>query len=330
MITIRTRDIESKKIKKYTFANFDVFYNTIKTMATKGNIKDLRRLKSLNFEADAIRSQFQSFWCEYSNKTANFRDLVLAMHKTECNQPNKAEFWTSRGWSLEEAKAKVSLLQKNNSSKVDYSSEDRTITQVGYWIKKGLSKDEAAMKVSEIQKRNGKRSTYIGYHSIIGDLIFATLSKVLLDVGYSNSKVEVSVFDKSTRYIIDFVNEDLHLAIELYGCHVHPDPSMSQADKDKWRQAFTGKSYEEVLDHETKKANAIAAKGLDLECVYMHSTNRIASIYKEVSEAIAKHIKDCSVKSIYEKEAALSASNFQKLYEQLIFEKKAKLRTLQQ
>lgn len=329
MITVRTRDISTKKIKKYTFQNFKVFYNVIKTMATKGNIKDLQRLKSFKFSSKSIEKQFYNFFEANANKTISFRDLVLAMHKTSCNQPNKKEFWTSRGWTEEESIAKVSLLQKKNSMKVNFKAKDRTITQIGYWIKKGFNEEDAKKKVSEIQRKNGKRSTYVGFHSVIGDAIFKTISNVLSHIGYSKSKTEVSVFDNKTRYIIDFVNNDLNLAIELNGCHVHPDPSMPIEEKLKWRQAFTGKSYDEVFEHEQKKANAIKQKGLSLECVYMHSNNKIISIYYEVSDAIAKHINSHLLET-YKKEAANAASDFQRLYEQLIFEKKARLHTPQQ
>jgi len=68
------------------------------------------------------------------------------------------EAWTKRGWSIKEAKQKISEIQSKNAQKFCekqkqnpqlYSS--RTPSQIGYWIKKGYSEIEAKQKVSKRQ-----------------------------------------------------------------------------------------------------------------------------------------------------------------------------------
>jgi hypothetical protein len=70
----------------------------------------------------------------------------------------KLEFWTKRGWSLDEAKQKVSEIQSKNSKKFSEKRKQNpnlydsvTTNQIGYWIKRGYSQKEAKQKVSERQ-----------------------------------------------------------------------------------------------------------------------------------------------------------------------------------
>jgi len=66
------------------------------------------------------------------------------------------DFWTFRGYTLEESKLKVSKIQKENSNKKTqkYTKEELkhfTPRCIEYWIDKGYTKHESKNKVSEIQ-----------------------------------------------------------------------------------------------------------------------------------------------------------------------------------
>lgn len=68
-------------------------------------------------------------------------------------------YWLDRGWSEEEAKEKISELQKKNANifmakkqNDPYFYSATTSTQIGYWTNKGYSEDEAKLKLSERQR----------------------------------------------------------------------------------------------------------------------------------------------------------------------------------
>ena len=72
--------------------------------------------------------------------------------------PTTERYWINKGLTSDEAKIKISELQRYNSSKLtqlrkdnpnDYSAT--TQTQLGYWVNKGYSSDEAKLKLSERQ-----------------------------------------------------------------------------------------------------------------------------------------------------------------------------------
>lgn len=69
------------------------------------------------------------------------------------------KYWLDRGWSEEEAKEKISKLQKKNANifavkkqNDPYFYSATTNTQIGYWTNKGYSEDEAKLKISERQR----------------------------------------------------------------------------------------------------------------------------------------------------------------------------------
>jgi len=85
------------------------------------------------------------------------------------NQTN-IKFWTERGWSIDQAKQKISEIQSKNGMKFSekqklnpefYSS--RTPSQLGYWIKKGYTEIEAKQKVSEKQSVFSKEKLIYKY-----------------------------------------------------------------------------------------------------------------------------------------------------------------------
>lgn len=70
--------------------------------------------------------------------------------------PNRIEFWTNKGISVEEAVRKISEIQTARSQLSPSSQQganEYSIRCVGYWIKKGYSEEEAKQKVIEVQRR---------------------------------------------------------------------------------------------------------------------------------------------------------------------------------
>jgi hypothetical protein len=68
------------------------------------------------------------------------------------------EYWLEKDITLEEAKNKISNLQKINSNKIIKKRKENpeqysatTQTQIGYWLNKGFSEEESKIKLSERQ-----------------------------------------------------------------------------------------------------------------------------------------------------------------------------------
>jgi hypothetical protein len=71
--------------------------------------------------------------------------------KETCLTPSQIKFWINKGLTEDEAKNKISELQKNASKNVDHTKFFKP-NQIGYWLDRGCSEDESKQKVSERQK----------------------------------------------------------------------------------------------------------------------------------------------------------------------------------
>lgn len=124
----------------------------------------------LNIENDKINGILKDFISEYNHKFDKSWQTVGKLMKNHfkendivfplrCNDM-KIEFWTSRGFSEEEAKQNIS---KNVSKQLSQTS-------IGYWLNKGYSEEEAEQKKKEFYdtKLRGKRllPTQLDYYII--------------------------------------------------------------------------------------------------------------------------------------------------------------------
>jgi hypothetical protein len=129
--------------------------------------------------------------------------------KRICLTPTNSEFWVNRGYSENEAKFKISELQKEKNNKLIKLRKDNpnnysatTSTQLGYWLNKGYSKKESKIKLSERQKTFSKEICIQKYGEKEGLKIFTERqnkwSKSLstggnLKIGYS--KISQDLFN---------------------------------------------------------------------------------------------------------------------------------------
>ena len=89
--------------------------------------------------------------------------------------PTTERYWVNKGLSNDEAKIKVSELQKENSDKLVQKRKDNpelysatTQTQLGYWVNKGYSDDEAIEKLSDRQTTFSKEICLQKYGEVEG------------------------------------------------------------------------------------------------------------------------------------------------------------------
>lgn len=164
---LRTRDAnDNMKWKEYDFPSFDVFYVFIQKLVPTCDI--LKCFKSFNWESEYIKNKFNDFY-----KTHNKVSLSSIRDELHCKSDKcvTLQFWVDRGWTEEEAKLKISELQKLNSKKVDISNRC-TSNQIKWWTKKGYTEDEAKSLISERQKTFTKESCIKKYGKEKGEIVY--------------------------------------------------------------------------------------------------------------------------------------------------------------
>jgi hypothetical protein len=116
------------------------------------------------------------------NKGANKKEQYikkygeeLGLQKIKENSCLRIEYWIKRGYSEQEAKEKISLIQQKNSNKVsnygivtkkylesknidsDLFMKERSIYCIEYYIKRGYTIEQAKTMISKYQSNNSKR-----------------------------------------------------------------------------------------------------------------------------------------------------------------------------
>lgn len=107
-----------------------------------------------------------------TNKLYNFDDALSHIRSfKKCN----VEYWTTKGYSEDEAKIRVSKFQKSNSrkfKKIKSSNPQKYDhiynTKIEYWINKGYSEDEAKIRISNRQRTFTKEKLITKYGDNIG------------------------------------------------------------------------------------------------------------------------------------------------------------------
>ena len=187
------------------------------------------------------------------------------------NNRNNVLHWTSRGYSEEDAKTKVSEIQKNNASKV---RRRRTAWKVDFWLEQGCDLEEAKRKVSALQVVNASKSKRTV--SKAGTEFIDNVEKL---VGFKFSR-EVVV---EKRFKVDGFNAEHKVVLEFFGTFWHMHPSIfSPEDVNR----VTGWKAQSKWNEDQGRIKYLTAAGYKVFVVWEHE----ASVEKV--EQIAKEIKD--------------------------------------
>ena len=173
------------------------------------------------------------------------------------------EYWLKKGLTEEEAKLKISEIQRARSLKNNNHTSNKNVE---YWLKKGLTEEEAKLKISEIQstftlakciekygeiegqKRWKQRqekwqkslhengNLHIGYSNISQEL-FNEILKCYSDdekdyVFYATKNREYSLKNKCNNYYYayDFTDLNRRKIIEFNGDIYHGNPKIFKED----------------------------------------------------------------------------------------------------
>jgi very-short-patch-repair endonuclease len=215
------------------------------------------------------------------------------------NQKNGASvwtrlYWTKRGYSDEEAKQKISALQKENSTKSHekWKPEYSSFTEE-FWCKRGHSGSSAKEQVRKIQSELSSRSSrYTGKSSTPerNAKISISVKKHIESVGKINwldhfgiengtSKTErlffAEIYDKTGKdvyanvnvgdYIVDVICEDK--IIEFYGDFWHANPEQYKPDT-KVNLPGTPQFAEDIWDRDSKRIACLEKMGYHVMIVW--------------------------------------------------------------
>jgi len=88
--------------------------------------------------------------------------------------PGREIFWTNQGYSVEDAKRKVSEWQKQQSDKssITKGSRNHSVRCVEYYLKRGYTEEEARERIKKIQTTNGLDWYVERYGEDLGKILF--------------------------------------------------------------------------------------------------------------------------------------------------------------
>jgi len=121
------------------------------------SLSDLRLIanhffRNINFDSEKINDFLMSL--DRCFRPTQYYKKSLALFLNPSNTPGGSEmvvdYWVSRGWSEEQAKEKISKIQR-----------ERSILCLEFWKARGFSDEDATMRISEIQKYNANKSNAV-------------------------------------------------------------------------------------------------------------------------------------------------------------------------
>lgn len=243
-----------------------------------------------------------------TRKTAKF-DHTSATQRTRANinadkirgktgvTGRSPQFWIGKGFSAEEAQAKVKAIQATNTIEayvMKYGEVDGktrfnnrikqwTITMssekigrkrsLGLWryIERHGEEEGRKKYIAMRKKRNvtfefGKASkeSLIAFSPI---LKYCDENKLDYFVGVEGNK-EWFISNESKTYFYDLTIPSLSVIIEYNGTAFHPSNALTNTELNEWKQLFTNKSSREVLAEDSHKKDIAIRNGWDIHYIY--------------------------------------------------------------
>ena len=170
---LKTTIFESDKILKCNLCGSDLLTNIVKIKSEPHN--NILGCKNSECISNTSKLKRKEIWKAFLPDN-EYQKIYEKMYNLMINNNRlKVNFWTNRGFNIEEAKQKIFEIQSDNSKKVKnrfivskenlrnsgYSEEEiknicQTPSMVSFWINKGFSEKEAALRVSDIQSNAAK------------------------------------------------------------------------------------------------------------------------------------------------------------------------------
>lgn len=212
------------------------------------------------------------------------------------------KYWKNKGFSDDDAKKKVSEIQRANSKKSsEKMTADRSCFKIEYWkTRHGMSDSEAKAKITEIQSELSSRSSkFFGKKRTLyeKDKISKSMKKYISEIGNSKwashfgefggtSKLEKNIFNyikkninnlvesniEIGQYIVDIFDKRSKKIVEVYGDFWHANPRFYNENKiinETIHNMTAGEKWQFDLDRE----NYLRSNGYDILIVWEYDWN---------------------------------------------------------
>lgn len=205
-----------------------------------------------------------------------------------------SEYWIKRGMTLDEARIKVSEIQRKNSlkSKETVSAERKSQWNKYFWKNRGYSEEDAILKVQKLQAENSaKSSKFKGHrHTAVSKKKISIGSKKTADaVGPTNmvarfgvqtnngkSNIELECYTElqyhfpelsSSESIYGFVVDMLldKLIIEFHGDYWHTNPKIFNED---YYHSIVKLTAKEIWEKDECRRNILKRYGYDMFIIW--------------------------------------------------------------
>ena len=199
--------------------------------------------------------------------------------------------WVKKGYSVDEARSKISEIQSNNNSKRKYRSEE-TIINPEYWIQKhDYSYKDAIKKVSEIQSNRSRRSSkFTGktHSKASKQSISINMSKHVKNSGSAEwvshfgtfsgrSKTEIECYEMIKKVICNDIQANVNVdkyvvdmmyknyIIEFNGDYWHCNPSIY---KDEYFNQTVKKYAKEIRQNDLNRIHELHILGYSVLVIW--------------------------------------------------------------
>ena len=290
---------------------------------------DLLKCHECNYEAKQLHQHIKNVHnmsvIEYKQKHGN--DLKMQVVTNEQCKMRKdialnggsnrrMEYWLKRGYTPEQAIAKISAVQKNNSSYRKYEPTE-IILNTEYWIRKhGYSIEEANHKIHKIQsERSSRSSKFLGksHTKESRNQISINMSKHIKNVGIeewvghfgkftgrSNKEIEIYEYIKNNichamianPWICGWVPDMIYKnkIIEFNGDYWHANPAKYKStDKIKFPGNNNIKEAHEIWNKDHIRITDFISGGYDVLIIWEHDWDNSRDI---VYDTIQNFLKD--------------------------------------
>ena len=257
----------------------------------------LEEAKEKQFEIQSSNSKKVKFRPGKSKENLRKKGYTEEEIKKVCLTMVNVEYWTDRGYSLEDSIEKIKDHQSNASKYVDF--KNRLLpSNKEYWMNKGFSEEESIRKVSDSQRtftkekciekfgeikgmeifnertrkwlesliKNG--NLMIGYSKMSQVLFNEIKSKIKRDCKYATNGGEFKILKPNGGYYIyDFVDLKKMKIIEYNGDMYHGNPQKYKEDDNPhpFRKNLTAKM---IWDKDKEKIELAKFNGFDVLIVW--------------------------------------------------------------
>lgn len=235
-------------------------------------VEAMQNLKEYNFEEyKKKRNIYVEYWVEKGFSEEEAKIKLQERQSTYSLEKMKQKYGDENGlkkFNLRNEKWLLSLYGKMTPEQKVEFEKSKCVTKdkmiVKYGKETGSEKWENYIK-SHINMWSASRISKKYIDEILSKIENEGFSTETIFYG-SEEKNEFYLYDNETMslYWYDLTFFDRKKIIEFDGVHVHPDPNAHTHERNDWKQAFTGKGYEDVLSQDNTKEQLAVKNGFDV------------------------------------------------------------------